>query len=96
MSLLTEVIKRPILTEKSSSLTEKTNRYGFIVQMKANKNKIKEAVATLYNVRVLNVKTSIIPGKLKRVRRNIKKTPKYKKAFVQLEEGQNIEFLKKA
>lgn len=74
--------------------TERTNRYGFQVALKANKNQIKMAVEKLYNVKVLNVKTSINPGKLKRTGRSVKKTSKIKKAFVQLGEGQKIEFFK--
>ncbi len=94
MAHLTEIIKKPLVTEKSSVLGEKTNRYGFVVETRANKNQIKEAVETLYDVKVLNVRTSIMPGKLKRAGRFVSKTSKYKKAYVQLEEGQSIEFFK--
>ena len=94
MAYLTEIIKKPLITEKSSVLSEKTNRYGFIVELKANKNQIKEAIEKLYDVKVLNVKTSIVPGKLKRAGRFVSKTSKRKKAYVQLGEGQSIEFFK--
>ncbi len=89
-----EVIIKPLITEKSSFATEKFNRYGFVVGLKSNKNQIKEAIEKLYDVKVLSVKTNIAPGKLKRVGQKIKKTNKVKKAYVQLEDGQKIEFFK--
>lgn len=91
---LENVILKPLITEKASFATEKHNRYGFCVDTKANKNQIKEAVEKLYDVKVLNIKTNITPGKLKRLGKSIKKTSKIKKAYVQLEEGQKIEFFK--
>ena len=91
---LENVLKKPIITEKSSVITEQTNRYGFIVDLKANKYQIKDAVEKLYDVKVLNVKTNITPGKMKRVGKSISKTSKIKKAYVQLEDGQSIEFFK--
>lgn len=94
MAQLTEVLKKPLITEKTSILGEQANRYGFIVDLKSNKNQIKEAIETLYDVKVLNIKTSILPGKLKRAGRFVKKSSKTKKAYVQLAEGQKIEFFK--
>ncbi len=94
MAHLEQIIKRPLITEKASVATDKTNRFGFYVELKAGKNQIKEAVEKLYDVKVLNVNTSILPGKTKRVGKGVKKTGKRKKAFVQLEEGQKIEFFK--
>lgn len=94
MAQLMDILKKPLITEKMSTLGEKDNRYGFIVDLKSNKNQIKEAVEALYNVKVLNIKTSILPGKLKRTGRVTKKTSKTKKAYIQLAEGQTIEFFK--
>ena len=91
---LENVIKAPLITEKSSIGADKYNRYGFRVDTKANKYQIKQAVESLYDVKVTNVKTNITPGKLKRLGRMVKKTPKVKKAYVQLAEGQSIEFFK--
>lgn len=91
---LEEVIKKPLITEKSSIIGEHTNRYGFYVDLKSNKNQIKSAIESLYNVKVLNVKTSILPGKSKKTGKGVSKTSKRKKAFVQLAEGQKIEFFK--
>jgi len=89
-----DVIVKPLITEKSASAQEKTNRYGFRVNLNANKNQIKNAVEMLYDVKVLNIKTSILPGKTKRAGKGVKKTSKVKKAYVQLSEGQKIEFFK--
>lgn len=89
-----DVLLKPLITEKASEGSDKQNRFGFVVSLGANKNQIKEAVEKLYDVKVLNVKTSILPGKLKRAGKSVKKTPKTKKAFVQLKEGQRIEFFK--
>lgn len=88
------VIVKPLITEKSSEISEKENRFGFIVDLKANKYQIKNAVESLYDVKVLNVRTSVLPGKVKRFGRKVKKTSSFKKAFVQLEKGQKIEFFK--
>lgn len=92
MMHLEEVLVKPLITEKSSIANENYNRYGFVVNVKANKYQIKNAVEKLYNVKVLNVKTNITPGKLKRIGKGVSKTPKLKKAYVQLSEGQKIEF----
>jgi large subunit ribosomal protein L23 len=94
MAQLEEVLKKPLITEKTSIIGEKTNRYGFVVDLKANKNQIRAAIETLYDVKVLNIKTSIMPGKIKRAGKTVKKTSKTKKAYVQLAEGQKIEFFK--
>ncbi|MGB0452317.1 MAG: 50S ribosomal protein L23 [Bacteriovoracaceae bacterium] len=89
-----EVIVKPLITEKTSLQSETDNRYGFVVQLKANKNQIKNAVESLYDVKVLNVKTSVLPGKLKRAGTRIRKTGKTKRALIQIAEGQKIEFFK--
>lgn len=91
---LEQIIIRPLITEKSSVATEKFNRYGFEVAVGSNKNQIKNAVEAIYEVKVLDIKTSILPGKTKRVGKSTKKSSKTKKAFVTLQEGQKIEFFK--
>ena len=88
MAHIEQIIEKPLITEKASLISEKQNRYGFKVALKANKNQIKQAVESLYDVKVLNVKTSVLPGKVKRVGKGTKKTSSFKKAFVQVEEGQ--------
>lgn len=94
MANLTDIIRKPLITEKSSAATDAFNRFGFVVDLKANKNQIKNAVEKLYDVKVLNVKTNVTPGKIKRAGNKVKKTSKIKKAYVQLAEGQKIEFFK--
>jgi len=94
MASLESVVVKPLITEKATTGTEKFNRYGLQVNLKSNKNQIKMAIEKLYDVKVLNIKTSILPGKMKRMGKSIAKTSKTKKAFVQLEEGQKIEFFK--
>lgn len=92
---LYEVIKRPILTEKSTRLMEEQNCYVFEVDRRANKTLIKQAVEKLFNVKVRKVNTAIIPGKIRYryTRRGIirGKKPPYKKAYVFLKEGYTID-----
>ncbi len=90
---LDNIIIKPMITEKSSFLKD-YNMFGFHVNLKANKYQIKSVVEKLYDVKVLKVRTSIAPGKLKRAGRNISKKSSIKKAYVQLEKGQKIEFFK--
>ncbi|TVR71460.1 MAG: 50S ribosomal protein L23 [Marinilabiliales bacterium] len=91
-----EIIKKPIITEKMTNLGEKLNRYGFIVDKKANKIQIKKAVEEMYDVRVDAVNTIIYGGKSKS--RYTKtgmihgKTGSFKKAIVTLAEGEVIDF----
>ncbi len=92
---LENVLIKPLMTEKSSQLTEATNRYAFQVHLRANKNQIKGAVEKFFDVKVLNVRTAVAPGKLKRSgNRGMKKTVSFKKAWVQIQDGQKIEFFK--
>jgi large subunit ribosomal protein L23 len=94
MAQLENVIVKPLLTEKASLATEQFNRYGFVVQLKSSKHQIKAAVEKLYDVKVLNIKTNITPGKLRKFGRHVSKSGKVKKAFIQIESGQKIEFFK--
>ncbi|MAE58898.1 MAG: 50S ribosomal protein L23 [Halobacteriovorax sp.] len=91
---LETVIKRPLITEKTALETDSFNRFSFVVDLKANKNQIKNAVEALYDVKVLKVRTNVTPGKVKRAGKGLKKTSSFKKAFVELAEGQKIEFFK--
>ena len=67
------------------------NKYLFSVKKDANKIQIKKAVEDVYKVKVMNVNTQIVSGKLKRVRTQLGKTPDWKKAVVTLKEGQKID-----
>jgi large subunit ribosomal protein L23 len=89
------VLKKPLVTEKVSSLNEK-GKYGFIVDAEANKVEIKKAVEKQYGVNVERVNTMNVMGKLKT--RYTKagvlagRKPNYKKAIVTLAEGEVIDF----
>jgi large subunit ribosomal protein L23 len=89
------ILKRPLVTEKVSSLNEK-GKYGFIVDREANKVEIKNAVEKMYGVNVAKVNTLSVMGK-KKVRFTKAGTlagrkPNYKKAIVTLAEGEVIDF----
>jgi large subunit ribosomal protein L23 len=91
-----EIIQRPVITEKMTALGEKLNRYGFIVDKRANKLQIKQAIKELYDVEVVAVNTMNYDGKRKS--RYTKtgiiagKTNAFKKAVVTLAEGENSDF----
>lgn len=89
-----EVLIRPIITEKITTQTDHQNKYGFQVALKASKFQIKEAVEKLYDVKVVGVNTSVLPGSVKRAGKHLKKSAKIKKAIVELKSGQKIEFFK--
>lgn len=89
---LSNIIYRPIITEKGVALTE-SNMYAFVVNMKATKDSIALAIKDAFNVDVLNVRTMVMPGKPKRVRKSrIEiKTKKWKKAVITIKKGQKID-----
>ena len=86
-----DIIKAPIITEKSSDLAKNNNTYTFSVDVKANKTQIKQAIEALFNVKVENVNTINVRAKRKRVGRYVGKTNRVKKAIVKLSEGSSIE-----
>ncbi len=92
MRAVYDVIKRPIISEKSSALTEVANRYVFEVAPQANKTEIKDAVQRLFSVKVLDVRTLTMHGKVKRIGKFETKRSNWKKAMVTLAEGQKIDF----
>nr|MBC7245634.1 50S ribosomal protein L23 [Chloroflexota bacterium] len=87
-----EVLKRPIVTEKSGKQSEYHHRYTFEVDARANKQQIKEAVEQIFNVQVLDVNVINIRGKQRRWGRIIGRTKDWKKAIVTLAPGQTIQF----
>lgn len=94
--MATEILIKPIVSEKGTKLSEKLNTYVFKVAKNANKLEIKKAVETYYNVQVADVSTAVIPGKAK-IRQTTKGLarglkPSYKKAYVTLREGETIDF----
>lgn len=86
-----ELIKRPLITEKTTQLMEE-NKYCFLVDPKANKTQIKQAIEEIFNVKVKNVNTQNLLGKIKKMGRYSGRRPSWKRAIVTLEKGSNIEF----
>jgi large subunit ribosomal protein L23 len=89
---LYDVIVRPVVTEKSSLLSDEYNQYVFEVAPKANKIQIREAVEVIFDVDVTNVRTMIMPAKRGRRGRSwYRRTKQWKKAIVTLAPGNSIE-----
>lgn len=86
-----DIIKAPIVTEKSSKLAQEKNTMTFSVDTKANKTEIKQAVEKLFNVKVEKVNVINVKPRTKRVGRHTGMTNKVKKAIVKLQEGSSIE-----
>jgi large subunit ribosomal protein L23 len=84
------VLLRPIITEKTTVLTG-SDKYVFEVDLRANKNQIREAVQVAFNVRVSEVNTMVMKGKPKRFGRKVTNRPDWKKAIVTLVSGDKIE-----
>lgn len=89
---LYQVIKYPVVTEKTRYLAEAHNQYTFEVDRRANKAMVKRAVETVYGVRVTGVNISVMPAKARRRwgRRRVVRRPVWKKAVVTLAEGDKI------
>lgn len=86
-----QIVKRPLLTEKSDSLRENHNQYCFEVAVEANKLDVKAAIESLFGVKVSSVHMQNRIGKTKRMGRFAGKRADWKKAFVTLKEGEAIE-----
>jgi large subunit ribosomal protein L23 len=89
---LSDVIKRPLITEKSTLLKGVANTVLFAVDSSANKKEVKDAVEKSFKVKVVDVRTMNVAGKTKRRGRTIGLRPGWKKAIVTLKEGDKIEF----
>ena len=89
MKSMYDVIKRPIITEKSSNLVENL-QYTFEVEPKATKTEIKDAIEKIFKVKVVEIRTINVHRKAKRMQRFEGFKPAYKKAIVRLEPGQTI------
>ena len=85
-----DVVKRPIDTEKLNRLRDRENKYGFEVALAASKTEVKQAVESLFKVKVVKVRTSIVRGKRRRIGRSEGMRPNWKKAIVTLKEGDAI------
>ncbi|NWF92592.1 MAG: 50S ribosomal protein L23 [Syntrophaceae bacterium] len=91
-----QIIRRPLVTEKSTQQKEANRQYAFEVDVRANKVEIQSAVERLFKVKVLQVRTCNVLGKVKRLGRRYGKRPDWKKAIVTLKEGDRIDFFEGA
>ncbi len=87
MKPLHQIIKKPLVTEKSNMQKEISETLVFEVALDANKVEIKQAIEKAFNVKVKDVRTAIVAGKVKRVGKNFGKRSNSKKAYVSLSEG---------
>ncbi len=87
------ILLRPVLTEKSTAETERSNTYRFEVATKANRIEISKAVEHVFNVEVETVRTMVRIGKVRRRGRHVYQTSDRKIAVVQLKEGQKIDLI---
>ena len=92
MAELHDVLIRPILTEKTTSLEEAGNVYAFEVGVGSNKHEIKKAIESVFGVSVEDVRTAVVRGKNKRFGRFYGKRSNWKKAYVKLAEGDSLNF----
>jgi len=97
MKNIYEVIRRPLITEKSTALKETQSTLAFEVHRDATKPEIKKAVEALFGVKIADVRVSNVHGKVKRQGRHVGKRPDWKKAYVVLKKGEKmIEFFEQA
>ncbi|PCH53326.1 MAG: 50S ribosomal protein L23 [Cellvibrionales bacterium] len=87
-----KVLLQPIVTEKTTGMAEASNQVAFKVDRLANKREIKAAVEQLFEVSVVGVKVVSVLGKTKRTRTGLGKCSDWKKAYVRLAPGQDIDF----
>ncbi len=87
-----QVLAGPHVSEKAAIVADTNNQYVFKVALNANKAEIKKAVEQLFKVKVDDVRTLRVKGKVKRNRFGYSTKPTWKKAYVRLEQGQDIDF----
>ena len=86
-----QIVKKPLVTEKGTVMLSEGNWVTFKVHLDANKIEIREAVQKIFSVSVLQVNTQVVRGKRKRFGKAMGQTKSWKKAMVQLKEGDKIE-----
>lgn len=86
-----EIIKAPVITEKSGVVAQQEGKYTFKVDVRANKTEIKQAIEKIFNVKVESIRTINVKPKKKRVGRYTGLTNRTKKAIVKLIDGQTID-----
>ncbi len=92
MKNIYNVIKAPVITEKATFLKEE-NKIVLKVDKSATKKDVKDAVEKLFKVKVQDVRTIVLPGKWKRIGKNVGKTSSWKKAIVTLKKGEKLDFI---
>ena len=85
-----DIIQRPLDTEKLDKMRDKQNKFAFEVALKSNKTEIKQAVESLFKVKVVDIKTAICKGKMRRIGKNSGMRSNWKKAIVTLKDGDAI------
>jgi large subunit ribosomal protein L23 len=91
-----DLVRRPVVTEKSSLIKEASNQYVFEVATYANKIEIAKAVERLFKVKVISVRVMNIEGKKRRLGRSVGKKPDWRKAIVKLSPKDKISFFEGA
>jgi large subunit ribosomal protein L23 len=91
-----QILRRPLLTEKGQDMRDGEGKYLFEVAISANKVEIGKAVEKLFGVKVAQVNTQVMRGKMKRVGRHLGKRPNWKKAVVTLRQGDYIDLFEGA
>ena len=94
MTTIYDVLRRPLVTEKSSYQSGKLNQYSFIVADNSTRSQVKDAIETLYDVNVVRVNVINVPakrGRRLRSRRMLVRKAAYKKALITLAEGQTLQ-----
>ena len=89
-----QIVKKPLITEKGTKQKDQSNQIAFEVDRGANKILVKNAIESIFKVKVLSVNIMNVKGKERRLGRNVGKKADWKKAIVRLAPGENIEFFK--
>ena len=84
-----EVIRRPLITEKSTAMKDEKNTFAFEVDCRANKVEVKRAVEAQFKVKVAKVRVFSMHGKVRRQGRYVGRRPDWKKAYVRLADGED-------
>lgn len=86
-----QIVQRPLVTERTMTLRDDENKYAFVVHPRATKPEIRKAIEELFDVKVTNVATMNVMGKVRRMGRFAGPRAAWKKAIVTIAEGQKIE-----
>jgi large subunit ribosomal protein L23 len=87
-----DIIQAPLISEKGTALAESANQFLFKVRSDANKIEVRQAVETLFKVKVVNVRMARYLGKVRRIGRSMGRRSDWKKAYVTLKVGDKIDF----